>query len=254
MKKIIGIVLGICLLVGCTKNEVPAYSDQDKVYFYEQRPNQWTASVMEKAEEVSYSFATKSSTLTEGHFEIKVRLQGRVDPKRDRVVRAEVIADSTTAVEGTHYRLEEGVIKAGEYEGVLPLTFFRTPDMKTEALQIKLRIVDSDDLKAGLEEEIYMRVLVSDILIYPWTWPQPQFGEYSLNKYQFIIDHFGVSEWPTDKWATEPVEGIYTQGQLYTLAYQYQEYYENYRANGGEPIYMDDNAPQKVEISFKGQN
>lgn len=255
MKKIIGILFGICLLAGCSKNEVPAYSDLDKVYFYERRPNQFNPSVIERAEEMSYSFATKSSTLMEGRLEIKVRLQGRVDKERDRVVCAEVIADSTTAVEGTHYRLEEGVIKAGEYEGILPLTFYRTPEMKTEMLRIKLRIADSDDLKAGLEEEAYIRVLVSDILTYPYTWPTPCFGTYSTNKYQFIIDHFGVSEWPMlTRYDTEYAEGKYTMGQLYTLAYQYQEYYENYRANGGAPIYMDDNAPQKVEISFKSQN
>ena len=99
---VIGILFGICLLAGCEKNEVPAYSDCDKVYFYERRPNQYNASVIERAEEVSYSFATKSSTLTEGRLEIKVRLQGRVDKARDRIVRAEVIADSTRAIEGTH--------------------------------------------------------------------------------------------------------------------------------------------------------
>ena len=142
MKYVIGILFGICLLAGCEKNEVPAYSDCDKVYFYERRPNQYNASVIERAEEVSYSFATKSSTLTEGRLEIKVRLQGRVDKERDRIVRAEVIADSTTAIEGTHYRLEEGVIKAGEYEGVLPLTFYRTSDMKEETFRIKLRIAE----------------------------------------------------------------------------------------------------------------
>lgn len=251
MKKIIGIVFGICLLAGCTKNEVPAYSDLDKVYFYERRLNQWNASVIERAEEVSYSFATKSSTLTEGRLEIKVRLQGRVDEERDRVVCAEVIADSTTAVEGTHYRLEEGVIKAGEYEGVLPLTFYRTPDMQTEILRIKLRIADSDDLKAGLEEDAYMRVLVSDILMPPANWPQWYgFGEYSANKYRFVLDQLGIEDFPVlGRYDTEYVEGKFTAAQLFTLAYQLQEAYKVYRQEYG-PIYMDDNADPKVEISF----
>lgn len=251
MKKIIGIVLGICLLAGCTKNEVPAYSDLDKVYFHEQRPNKIYTSVLERTEEVSYSFATKNSTLTEDRLEIKVRLQGRIDQERDRVVRAEVIADSTTAVEGTHYRLEEGVIKAGEYEGVLPLTFYRTPDMQTEILRIKLRIADSDDLKAGLEEEAYMRVLVSDILMRPNTWPEWYgFGAYSANKYRFVIDQLGIAEFPLlSRYDTEYAEGKFTPSQLLALAYQLQETYKVYRQKVG-PIYMDDDADPKVEISF----
>lgn len=251
MKYTIGILFGVCLLAGCGKNEVPAYSDFDKVYFYERRPNSYNATVIERAEEVSYSFATKSSTLTEGRLEIKVRLQGRVDKVRDRVVRAEVIADSTTATEGTHYRLEEGVIKAGEYEGVLPLTFFRMPEMKTETFRVKLRIADSDDLKAGLEEEAYIRVLVSDILMKPANWPQWYgFGEYSPNKYRFVLDVLGIEDFPVlGRYDTGYVEGKFAPGQLWAFAYQLQETYKEHRVKYG-PIYMDDDADPKVEISF----
>lgn len=246
MKKIIEAVFGICLLAGCTKNEVPAYSDLDKVYFYERRLN---FSMLERVEELSYSFVAKSSTITEGRLDIKVRLQGRIDQERDRVVRAEVIADSTTAVEGTHYRLEEGVIKAGEYEGVLPLTFYRTPDMQTEILRIKLRIADSDDLKAGLEEDAYIRVLVSDILMKPVNWPY-YFGEYSTNKYRFVLDQLGIEDFPMlYRWDTEYEEGKFSPAQLSALAHQLQEAYKVYRQEYG-PIYMDDNADPKVEISF----
>lgn len=251
MKYIVGMLFGICLLAGCEKNEVPAYSDLDKVYFYERRPNPYNPFVTERAEEVSYSFATKSSTLTEGRLEIKVCLQGRVDDRRDRVVRAEVIPDSTTATEGIHYRLEEGVIEAGEYEGVLPLTFYRTPDMKTETFRIKLRIADSDDLKAGLEEEAYIRVLVSDVLMRPVNWPEWYgFGEYSPNKYRFVLDELGIEDFPVlGRWDTGYEEGKFATGQLWAFAYQLQEAYKKYRVDYG-PIYMDDNADPKVEISF----
>lgn len=250
MKKIIGILFGICLLAGCTKNEVPAYSDLDKVYFYESRSG--INGVLDILEELSYSFATKSDALTEGRLEIKVRLQGRVDPERDRVVRAEVIADSTTAVEGTHYRLEEGVIKAGEYEGVLPLIFYRTPDMKTEIFQIKLRMADSDDLKAGLEESSNIRVLVSDLLIKPSDWErnlQLFFGEYSPNKYRFMINTLGIENFVALGSYEEPTEGKYTSAQFNLFAYQLREAYKKHREENG-PIYMDDNAEPKVEISF----
>ena len=251
MKNIIGILFGICLLAGCSKNEVPFYSDLDKVYFYERHNNIYNSSVLERSEEVAYTFATKSTTLTEGVLEIRVRLQGRVDKTRDRVVRAEVMADSTTAVEGTHYRLGEGVIKAGEYEGILPLTFYRTPDMTTEVFRIKLRIADSEDLKAGLEEDAYIRVLVSDILMRPANWPEWYgFGEYSPNKYRFVLDKLGIEDFPLlSRYDTDYAEGKYTPAQLFAFAYELQEAYKEHRKEYG-PIYMDDAADPKVEISF----
>lgn len=248
MKKIIGMIFGICLLAGCSKNEVPLYSDLDKVYFYERH---YYLGAQQRTEELTWSFATKSSALMEGILEIKVRLQGRVDELRDRVVRAEVVADSTTAVEGTHFRLGDGVIKAGAYEGVLPVTFYRTPDMANEIFRIKLRMADSDDLKAGLEEDTYIRVLVSDILLKPANWPEWYgFGEYSANKYRFVLDELGIEDFPLlSRYDTEYVEGKFTPAQLYAYAYELQEAYQEYRKEYG-PIYMDDDADPKVEISF----
>ena len=107
--------------------------------------------------------------------------------------------------------------------------------MKEETFRIKLRIADSDDLKAGLEEDAYIRVWVSDILIRPNNWPQWYgFGEYSPNKYRFVLDVLGIEDFPVlGRWDTGYEEGKFATGQLWAFAYQLQEAYKEYRAEYG---------------------
>lgn len=243
-----GIIAVIALTPSCSKNEVMDYSGSDMVHFYERYL--YLGYDERRTEELVYSFAVKPSSLAEDNVNVKVRLQGRIS-NVDRAIKVGYIADSTTAVEGVHFRLNDGLIKAGEYEGTVPVTVLRTADMKQQSFRIKLKIEKNEWFDTGVVEDSYIAIMVNDILTKPTNWPQWYgFGTYSANKYKFVIDVLGITDFPVaNRYQTEPIEGIYTAAQLFGFAYQLQKAYEEYRNTHG-PIYMDDNADPKVEISF----
>ncbi len=251
MKKLIiyiQIISASFFLSSCKKNDVMDFAGDNMVHFYERYL--YLGYDERRTEEIIYSFAVKSSTLNEDNVKIKVRLQGRVSDV-DRPVKVGYITDSTTAIAGTHFKLNDGVIKAGEYEGYVPVTVYRTLDMQQHSFRIKLKIEDNEYFDAGVIEDRYIAVVVSDILMKPTNWPQWYgFGDYSINKYKFVIDVLGITDFPVaNRYQTGPIEGVYTAAQLFGFAYQLKLAYEEYRKTHG-PIYMDDNANPKVEISF----
>jgi hypothetical protein len=243
---ILAIVAGF--LFSCSKNDVINYSATDKAYFYERY--MYLGYDERRLEEMTYSFAVQKSSLVKDTIKIKVRLQGRVSDY-DRIVKASIVADSTTAIAGVHYVINDGCIKAGQYEGYIPVVVFRTEDLKGTTVKIKLKIVESEDLGVGVVEDNYIRLIVGDILLKPTNWPQWYgFGLYSENKYRFVIDVLGITDFPVaNRYQTGPVDGIYTAAQLFAFAYKLQKAYEEYRLVNG-PIYMDDSASVLVEISF----
>jgi len=251
MKKIFQIlILAIATgsLFSCNKNDVMDYSATDKAYFYERY--MYLGYEERRLEEMTYSFAVQKSTVIKDTVSIKVRLQGRVSDY-DRIVKAGIVADSTTALAGVHYIINDGYIKAGQYEGYVPVIVLRTADLKGATVKIKLKIAESADLGVGVVEDNYIRLIVGDILLKPTNWPEWYgFGVYSANKYRFVIDVLGITDFPVaNRYQTGPVDGIYTATQLYAFAYRLQKAYEAYRLVNG-PIYMDDSASVLVEISF----
>ena len=224
------------------------YSGENMIHFYERY--MYLGYVESRTEKLIYSFAVKPSSLVEDNVNVNLRLQGRIS-NNDRVVKVGYVPDSTTAIEGIHFRLNEGLIKAGEYEGTVPVTVIRTPEMKNQSFRIKLKFLKNEWFDIGVAEDSYITLEISDILTQPTNWPQWYgFGTYSENKYRFVIEILGITDFPVaNRYQTEPIEGIYTAAELFAFAYQLQKSYEEYRKING-PIYMDDNADPKIEISF----
>lgn len=239
------------LLVACEKNEPLEYENQGRVLFYEEGSS--LVGIAMQITEKNYSFALGADNQTEMTAVINVRLMGRV-AERDRVFRAEVVPELSTAVENTHFRLHDGVMKGGEYWSTLPVTLLRTPDMKNEAVSITLKLTPTDDLEAGVNDGTgleYFTLYVADFLMQPPNWPTLYFSAYSNNKYQFVLDILGISDFPTEsRYDAAPSEGAkFTVSQMYAFQYRLREAYAEYRLTN-PPIYMDDNASVKEEISF----
>lgn len=239
-------MLGILLLVSCQQEEIMDYDLDGKVYFYE-RVVQGGGEV--KVEAKTYSFATKNSTLMTDVLQIRTRLMGKVTDY-DRVFRAAIVAEGTTAVEGTHFKLLDGVIKAGEYESYLPVEIYRTADTKEQEVVLNLKLTDTSDLTTGHPEDLSFTLTWADKLIQPATWPQWFWGAYSDNKYRFAIDQLGVSEWPTySRYDTSKKEGYFTTAEIIRQGELLNEAYKKYKAEHG-PIYMDDANPSSGEIYY----
>lgn len=245
---IIIMVLLCSLISSCTKNDVMNFTGPDSVYFYERF--MYLGYDERRTETIVYSFAVKPSDLEKDTIKVKVRLQGRVS-ETDRYVNAGIIADSTTAIEGTHFTIGQGVITAGQYDGYIPVIVKKTSDMNNKVFRIKLRIETNEWFQIGVIEDNFIAIELTNKIMKPTNWPQWYgFGMYSDNKYRFVIDILGITDFPVaNRYQTEPIEGIYTAAQLFAFAYQLQLAYTEHKKLHG-PIYMDDNADPKVEISF----
>jgi hypothetical protein len=243
-------IAALFLLASCEQNELMEFAGNGSVYFFEQEASGYGTflAVTEK----NFSFAILDNAVTETEARVKVRLMGSV-VDRDRAFRARVVPDSTTAIEGTHYRLHDGLLPAGELEASLPVTLYRAPGLKNEAVKICLEIMPTDDLDVGLNAGNYFTLHVGDFFMKPATWTffvDAYFGLYCDNKYRFIIDVLGITEFPMTRGNTPPEDGSYTPPQMQGFNYRLVTAYEEYRKTNG-PIWVDDNADPKEEIKFR---
>lgn len=239
--------LNILVFTSCSENEMMDYALPAKVYIHEVRT---VNMVEEKLTEKNYSFALRTSgpVIDEDTVKVNVRLMGNLE-NRDRVLRAVVDAENSTAIAGTHYKLLDGVIKANEYDGYFPVVIYRTPDTQEEAVYITLNLIETEDFGLGHPDDLSFKITWGDVLLRPTNWPY-YFGAYSANKYRFVIDQLGLTDWPqATRYATGPEDGVYTGSQLQAFAAQLTRAYAIYKATYG-PIYMDDNAENKREIDF----
>jgi hypothetical protein len=237
------------LFAACEQNEPMEFADDGRIYFFEQESSGY--GTMLTVGEKNFSFAILDDAVTEAEGGVNVRIMGRVSDK-DRAFRARVIADSSTAVEGTHYRLHDGVVKAGEFESILPVTLYRTPDLKNEAIKIYLEIVPTEDFGDGVQVGNTFILWVGDFFMKPPTWTvfvDQYLGAYCDNKYKFIIATLGITEFPMLRGNTPPEEGYYTPPQMQGFQFTLVQTYEEYRRTN-PPIWVDDNADPKVEIKF----
>lgn len=243
---IIIVVLFSTIILSCTSNEMMEYNAPAKVYFFERTYMNTTENVVS---EKSFSFALQNSTLMIDTFKIKVKLMGNL-ADFDRTFNAEVIPDSSTAIEGTHYKLLDGVMPAGQYVSYLPVILYRTADTQNQSVKIKLKLTNKGDLMPGNIEYQTFSLIWGDILLKPDNWPEYFFGVYSKNKYRFAIDILGLTDWPlTARVTTEKEEGVYTISEVQAFASTLNEEYLKYKAEHG-PIYVDDNATNKEEIYY----
>ncbi len=256
MKRKTAIYLALALslfMAACEKNEPLMFGDYGRVYFDERGSTSY--GYERQIYEKNFTFTLVGLDDTEAETGINVSLMGR-PADHDRIFRAEVVRDSTTAVEGTHFTLRDGVMKAGEHLSRLPITLYRTPDIQDKAVKITLKIASGDglELKGGVNEATeqgFFVLHVADYLLPPQYWPT-QFGTYSDNKYRFVMATLGIADFPFEaRWDSSPSYGAkFTVSQLFTFQYELREAYAAYRAAGNPPIWMDDNATEKVEISF----
>lgn len=237
------------MLTSCSQNEVMDYALDGRVYFNETITENYVTRIIT---EKNYSFALQNSSLMHDTMTVVVQLMGNV-ADHDRAFRAVAVADSTTAQSPLHYTILPGVMKAGEYTAPLQVVVNRTADTQDHYVSVLLQLVDTDDLHTGNADALTFRLNWGDILMPPPHWPY-FFGTYSINKYRFAIDVLGLTDWPqATRFQDTEEEGVYSSAVLQLFAAQLNEAYAEYRRNN-PPIYVDDNAEEKVEIYYSPES
>ncbi len=234
------------IFYACQQNEVMDFALDARVYFNE---TTGTGTLQRNIWSKNYSFALQKSTLTQDTIKITTKLMGN-PADYDRIFRVKVLPDSTTAIEGQHYKILDGIMPAGKYESYLPIILYRTEDTQELSVSLFIEIIATNDLKPGNPDAINFSLHWADMLMRPAHWPEYFFGEYSVNKYRFAIDVTGHTDWEqAPRVTTGKQEGIYTITEIQREADKLNDAYAEYRKTHG-PIYVDDNADSLVEIYF----
>ena len=201
MKSIIKYVLPVLtglffVLAACEKEDIPYYSDVERINF------DYTSRGLSKdTVNIAYGFVTDQYT----NIDLELLLTGYAKDY-DRVIGLTITSEDG-AVAGTNYEIADNVIMPkGEVSISVPLKVLRSEDlMTTGAKSFLVKLVDSDDLVAGLRTTLF--VTVSDDIPDKWIgdegWfmnPISQyFGECSKTKYLFVYEQLGV--WDFSSWS-----------------------------------------------------
>ena len=201
MKSIIKYVLPVLtglffVLAACEKEDIPYYSDVERINF------DYTSMGLSKdTVNIAYGFVTDQYT----NSDLELLLTGYAKDY-DRVIGLTITSEDG-AVAGTNYEIADNVIMPkGEVSISVPLKVLRSEDlMTTGAKSFLVKLVDSDDLVAGLRTTLF--VTVSDDIPDKWIgdegWfmnPISQyFGECSKTKYLFVYEQLGV--WDFSSWS-----------------------------------------------------
>lgn len=171
-------IAGIFILqASCKKDEISSFTANSAVNF--------------TAKELDYSFLGNPS----GEYieEIEVRIIGNaVD--HDRTFDAVVVNDSVTTAKPNQYRIIGGIVKAGEYTGKLSVELLNSNELNNTTVKLKLKLVDSEDFKAGnIESNAFILGWTNQIVLPSWTYYKIFFSVASSNKaYQTIVEQTGL--------------------------------------------------------------
>lgn len=169
----IGLVAGI-LLTGCEKTDYMTYDPSFMgVYFTE--------------DSTRYSFGVTPLDVETYVMKLPVKIMG-TPTKEKRVLKFEVVADSSTAIAGKHYRLPaECVIEADSVNGVLELEIIREELGDVQKWRLMVELLENDNF-SPLEKVGARTVAIFSNVVEPpawkdWegnpTWPDDKLGPWN---------------------------------------------------------------------------
>lgn len=227
MKTIFGIVVPVVAalfaLNGCSQSDEQFYHDSATIYFDLSGASR---------DSIVYSFA--KTTAKEHVVEIPLEIAG-YSSDADRIFRVVVDAQSSTAKEELHYKPldEHYVLPAGSFRTVLPVTVYSAdPLLEEKAVDIRLKIVPTDDFQNEMADRQQARIRVSNMLEKPRLWDNvygpKHFGPYSKVKYKLILEVCGIDEIPA--WGSSNRQLLVGYGFL--MQNYFLENYPVYDENG----------------------
>ncbi len=187
MKKIIFLTM-ICLAAlsgGCKSDEIMTYSGTEYIQFRRSFADSVTVSFLNAGGTPSYDYP------------VGVELVGN-PVAHDRTYRVEVVENYTTAPAANYQLPAEFVLPAGEVEASFGVNLINTPNLSNEQIRLTLRIVSSEQLKAGATLNTVFVIWFTDKVSQPAWWNSAittsYLGAYSEKKYRLFVEVTGVAD------------------------------------------------------------
>ncbi|RAV28943.1 DUF4843 domain-containing protein [Sinomicrobium soli] len=208
MKNIFSYITVVCtvttiLLTACSKDEINTYEGKDSIYFKWTVDSIFSGSTVEGIDSIGFSFGFFPPEAVEYVYKIPVYVQGELS-ETDRLIQVEVL-ETSTAVAGTHFSIPETVtFRANSRKDSIPVTLYRTPDMKEEVFSIVLEILPNKDFNTEMDGDIidaatgemrsYTRfeLTVNDILETPEYWFEPYLGKFTIKKMTLMSELLNI--------------------------------------------------------------
>lgn len=148
--------LASILFGGCQKDEPMAFKANSAVNF----------NMVDKLYSVNYSFLTNPEA--EYVQEIPVTLIGD-STSHDRSFSVEVVKDSMTTASSELYQVIGGKIPAGQFTGKLYIKLLKSQILDNSTVSLKVRIVDSEELRSGnIESREFVVNWTNQIIVPTW--------------------------------------------------------------------------------------
>ena len=176
----------------CKVQEVDVFSAKESyVYFKRYIKDKEGKSVRVDTAMMSFSHHYGATEFTQDYY---LGLVGQV-PEKDLTYEVQIVEDGTTATPDQYSLPEKFVFRKGQLEEVFPITVYKNKIKEGDEKVLKLRLVDSHDLKVAFNNptdsytDIQFRFnnKISKPLWWDKTITSAFFGEYSYKKYETII-------------------------------------------------------------------
>lgn len=168
--------------------------------------------------------------------EIEIQIIGNASDQ-DRYFEVEVIQDEETSAQQQQYEIAQGVVKAGEFTGILPVTVFNSEELDSTTASLHLQVVESDDFKPGnTESRAFILSWTNQVVVPNWQYYALFFTRLpSSEAYRAIVESTGITQFElADYRAIGPIGAE-------ALGTQFGDYVKQYNLdNPGNPMRHDD--------------
>jgi hypothetical protein len=225
MKNNITLLLSLLLLVACQEADIPLYSGGNNIQFVKNLTKDSTV--------IAFLLAPGKTAIDSP---LIVKTTG-VGYPREMPYKITIDHQLSSAIEGTHFSLpEKTAFKANAMRDTTLVTFYRTPDMKTNSFRLVLRVEENDSFRPGQVQYTYKVFVVHDKIAQPDWWDAnvstSYLGAYSNKKYQTFIDVTGVADLSSS-----------TPGETRAYALQLKYWLERYKLENNMP-FIEDNGDE----------
>lgn len=194
----------VSLLISACNNDSLIYDQSQKrsVYFYKDASHYISGIVPDT---IQFSFAAMDESVY--HFEIPVRFIG-MPAEKELECEIDVVTDSSTAIRGKHFEINNVLFSKNSVEGFLTLQLLRTEDLMKCPVIIFLRFKENRYFKP-MENDHFLLYITDGVLVAPSWWPAGYFGVYENNNhllYRKILENYWELETLKPVFYTETVK------------------------------------------------
>ena len=185
--------LAFAAFAGCSSKDIQGYEPDPGLFF--QIPGSGSVALRDS---IIYSFPAKPDVGDHDTLWFKACIMGNA-ASFDREIGIRINADKTTAVEGTHFRIEGRKMPADSFSVRVPVIIYKN-GLKDKSVRLEIEVTENQYFKPGYERYKKAVFIWGDMFLKPDIWDKSNyrsaFGEFTPTRYAFILQACNITELP----------------------------------------------------------